>query len=217
MSISLPQFHLPQNPVKKISAFIGLAGLTTVSTLGQLPAHAQQLANHTRQQVVELPATFVCTETTARGNKFEYEQIIHTKKALDIYKKWCAGEIPGPDHQYVTNGVLTVQGNRPSTGIQHPQTLPTPPVSNTTFNVYAAQCGYSKPWTDAHGNPSRTHERFFTYTSQPFNNQTPNAVAIVESAKNFCTERNGTFSVENFTGRQIPPTTTYIDRQINNH
>ena len=64
-----------------------------------------------------------------------------------------------------------------------------------------------------HGNPSNTNEQVSTY----INRQTPNAVAIVESAKNFCTERNGTFSVENFTGRQIPPTTTYIDRQINNH
>ena len=207
MSISLPKFHLPQNPIKKPGLVTSLVA-TTVTALTQLPVHAQQ--------VVELPATFVCTETTARGNKFEYSQTIHTTQAFNTFKKWCAGEIPGPDHQYVTNGVFSVKGNQPSATIQHPQTIPTPPAPNTTLNVYAAQCEYSKPWTDTHGNPSNTHERVYTY-SQPFTNSTPNGVALVESVRHFCLGQNGKFSVKDITTSNYTneASTTYKDRRIN--
>jgi hypothetical protein len=214
MSISLSNVRLPQNPIKKIGTLAGLAAATVFT---HLPAQAEQVANHVRQQGVELPATVVCTETTARGTQFQYQQAIHTPQAFNTFRQWCAGEIAGPDHKFVENGVLSVLGQERPT-VTPPRTIPTPPAQNTTLNVYAAQCTYSKPWIGEHGNPSGT-ERVFTYTGQPFTKQTPNreAIAIVESVKNFCTDLNGNFTVIGISGNQQTNTTTYIDRRINNH
>jgi hypothetical protein len=214
MSISLSNVRLPQNPIKKISTLAGLAAATVFT---HLPAQAEQVANHVRQQGVELPATVVCTETTARGTQFQYQQAIHTRQAFNKFKQWCAGEIAGPDHKFVENGVLSVLGQERPT-VTPPRTIPTPPPQNTTLNVYAAQCTYSKPWTDTHGNPINTHERVYTY-SQPFHNQTLNAVGLVESVRNFCKGLNGKFTVIGIPANQQTneATTTYIDRRINNH
>jgi hypothetical protein len=211
MSISLSNVRLPQNPIKKIGT---LAGLAVATVFTHLPAQAEQVANHVQEQGIKLPATVVCAESTG-GTELKYQRTIHTPQAFKTFEQWCAGKIPGSDHKFVENGVLSVLGQERPT-VTPPRTIPTPPPQNTTLNVYAAQCTYSKSWIGEHGNPSGT-ERVFTYTGQPFTKQTPNAVAIVESVKNFCTDLNGNFTVIGISGNQQTNTTTYIDRRINNH
>lgn len=197
MSISLPQFHVSQNPIKKPGLVASLVA-TTAAAFTQLPVHAQQITNHPTGQsnqwerivkgVTELTptGTFFCVGTTPTGGDLYIKQTINNvhgfSNSVREFREFQENCYKQLEH---TNGLFKQRE-------QSTTTIPTnlPPVSQPSI----AECTFGLRWS----HPSTKVDVYKTLVPYTEANKTVN----VQIAQDDCNNKNGILRYRPATGTE---------------